>query len=69
MPRTFIHIKFTLRAGTIIIVQYIIITETYRTKKEQFDTRFGNLVKEGLSKFNSVDYNYDFDSVNLPTTF
>jgi two-component system, OmpR family, phosphate regulon sensor histidine kinase PhoR len=47
----------------LIIVQYIVITETYRTKKEQFDTRFGNLVKEGLSKFNSVDYNYAFDSV------
>ncbi len=47
----------------LIAVQYVFITETYRTKKEQFDTRFGNLVKEGMSKFNSMDYNYDFDSV------
>jgi len=47
----------------LIAVQYVIITETYRTKKEQFDTRFGNLVKEGMSKFNSMDYNFDFDSV------
>jgi len=47
----------------LIAVQYIFITETYRTKKEQFDTRYGNLVKEGMSKFNSMDYNFDFDSV------
>ncbi len=47
----------------LIAVQYVFITETYRTKKEQFDNRFGNLVKEGMSKFNSMDYNFDFDSV------
>jgi two-component system phosphate regulon sensor histidine kinase PhoR len=47
----------------LIAVQYIFITETYQTKKEQFDTRFGNLVREGMSKFNSLDYNFDFDSV------
>ena len=47
----------------LIAVQYVFITETYRTKKEQFDTKFGNLVKEGMSKFNSMDYNFDFDSV------
>lgn len=47
----------------LIAVQYVIITETYRTKKEQFDTRYGNLVKKGMSKFNSMDYNFDFDSV------
>jgi two-component system phosphate regulon sensor histidine kinase PhoR len=47
----------------LIVVQYIFITETYRTKKEQFDTRFGNLVKEAISKFNSMDYNFKFDSV------
>jgi two-component system, OmpR family, phosphate regulon sensor histidine kinase PhoR len=53
----------TLALLVLIIVQYIVITETYRTKKEQFDTRFGNLVKEGLSRFNSMDYNFDLDSV------
>jgi len=47
----------------LIVVQYIIITNTYRTKKEQFDIRFGKLVGEAISKFNSMDYNYDFDSV------
>ena len=47
----------------LIAVQYIFITETYQTKKEQFDTRFGNLAREGMSKFNSMDYNFDFDSV------
>ena len=47
----------------LIAVQYIFITETYRTKKEQFDTRFGNLVREGMTRFSSLDFSYDFDSV------
>lgn len=47
----------------LIGVQYIFITETYRTKKEQFDTRFGNLARDAMSKFNSLDYNFAFDSV------
>ena len=47
----------------LLAVQYIFITETYRTKKEQFDTRLGNLAREGISKFNSMDYNYNLDSV------
>ena len=47
----------------LIGVQYIFITETYQTKKEQFDTRYGNLVKDAISKFNSLDYNFAFDSV------
>jgi signal transduction histidine kinase len=47
----------------LIAVQYIFITETYRTKKEQFDTRFGGLVREGMQKFSSLDFQYDFDSV------
>ena len=47
----------------LIVVQYIFITNTYHTKKEQFDTRFGKIVGEAISKFNSMDYNYDFDSV------
>jgi two-component system phosphate regulon sensor histidine kinase PhoR len=53
----------TIALLVLIVVQYIFITNTYRTKKEQFDTRFGNLAKEGMSKFNSMDYNFDFDSV------
>lgn len=47
----------------LISVQYIFITETYRTKKEQFDTKFGVLVSEGMQKFNSLDFQFDFDSV------
>ncbi|MDF1573875.1 MAG: HAMP domain-containing sensor histidine kinase [Bacteroidales bacterium] len=47
----------------LIVVQYVFITETYRTKKEQFDSRFGSLAREAISKFNSLDYRYDFDSV------
>jgi two-component system phosphate regulon sensor histidine kinase PhoR len=47
----------------LIAVQYILITETYRTKKEQFDNRYGNLVTKGMAKFNSMEYNFDFDSV------
>jgi two-component system, OmpR family, phosphate regulon sensor histidine kinase PhoR len=47
----------------LIAVQYVFITETYRTRKEQFDLRFGNLVREGISEFNNMEYNYNFDSV------
>jgi two-component system, OmpR family, phosphate regulon sensor histidine kinase PhoR len=59
-----ILIGFSVLALVVLItVQYVFITETYRTKKEQFDSRFGNLVKEGISEFNRLDYNFDFDSV------
>ncbi len=47
----------------LITVQYVFITETYRTKKEQFDSRYGNLVKAGISEFNQLNYTFDFDSV------
>ena len=47
----------------LIVVQYIFITDTYRTKQKQFDSRYGNLVRDGMSKFNSQDFNFDFDSV------
>ncbi len=53
----------TVALLVLIVVQYILITNTYRTKKEQFDTRFGKMVEEAISKFSSMDYNYDFDSV------
>jgi two-component system phosphate regulon sensor histidine kinase PhoR len=59
-----ILIGFSVLALVVLItVQYVFITETYRTKKEQFDSRFGNLVKEGISEFNRLDYNFDYDSV------
>ncbi len=47
----------------LLFVQYIFITDTYYTKQKQFDSHFGNLVKEGMIKFNSLDFNYGFDSV------
>lgn len=47
----------------LLIVQYIFITDTYTTKQKQFDSQFGNLVKDGMAKFNSLDFKYDFDSV------
>ena len=47
----------------LLFVQYIFITDTYITKQKQFDSHFGNLVKEGMVAFNSLDFKYDFDSV------
>jgi len=47
----------------LLFVQYIFITDTYITKQKQFDNEFGTLVKEGMIKFNSLDFKYDFDSV------
>jgi len=44
-------------------VQYIFVTETYRTKQQQFDTKFGTLVREGLNAFNEYDVHYGLDSV------
>jgi len=47
----------------LLFVQYIFITDTYITKQKQFDSHFGNLVKEGMVTFNSMDFKFDFDSV------
>ncbi len=47
----------------LVSVQYIFITETYRTKQEQFDTRYGTLIREGLNEFNSQDFRFGLDSV------
>jgi len=47
----------------LLFVQYIFITDTYHTKQKQFDSEFGDLVKEGMLKFNSLDFKFDFDSV------
>jgi len=47
----------------LLFVQYIFITDTYITKQKQFDSHFGNLVKEGMVTFNSLDFKFDFDSV------
>jgi signal transduction histidine kinase len=47
----------------LIVVQYVFITETYRTKKEQFDYKYGDLVKTGINSFNSHEGQYGIDSV------
>ncbi len=44
-------------------VQYIFITQTYHTKQQQFDTKFGALAKEGLIAFNEYDVHFGLDSV------
>jgi len=47
----------------LVAVQYIFITETYRTKQKQFDLKFGGLVKDGMIAFNNMDYQFGLDSV------
>ncbi len=47
----------------LVSVQYIFITETYQTKREQFDSRYGTLIRQGINEFNSQDYSFDLDSV------
>ncbi len=47
----------------LIVIQYLFITETYRTKKEQFDYKYGDLVKTAIISFNSHDGQYGIDSV------
>jgi len=47
----------------LICVQYVFITNTYRTKREQFDVKFGGLVKEGMIAFNDHDLQFSLDSV------
>ena len=47
----------------LIGVQYVFITNTYTTKREQFDTKFGGLVKDGMIAFNNQDLQFSLDSV------
>ncbi|HER08697.1 MAG TPA: HAMP domain-containing histidine kinase [Bacteroides sp.] len=47
----------------LIVAQVVFITETYRTRQQQFDAKFGNIVKEGMIAFNDMDYQFSFDSV------
>lgn len=47
----------------LIAVQFMFVTDTYVTKQKQFDARYGNLVRKGMSVFTSEDYNYAFDSL------
>jgi signal transduction histidine kinase len=63
MKSRFLIILSAVALLVLIAVQYIFITETYRTKQEQFDVKFGDLVREGMVKFNSQEFNFNFDSV------
>jgi len=57
IPR--IAIWFSLFAVILLIlIQYYSISEMYRTKKEQFDIRYGELVYSAM-----VDYNRTADEV------
>ena len=47
----------------LIAMQAIFVTDTYITKQKQFDMHFGDLVREGLSVFNSQDFIYGIDSL------
>ncbi len=47
----------------LIAMQFMFVTDTYVTKQKQFDARYGNLVRKGMSVFSSEDYNYAFDSL------
>ncbi|MFO7668108.1 MAG: HAMP domain-containing sensor histidine kinase [Bacteroidales bacterium] len=47
----------------LIAVQFMFVTDTYITKQKQFDSRYGNLVKEGMALFSSQDFHFAFDSV------
>ena len=47
----------------LIVVQSVFITETYRTKKEQFNAKFGRMVKDGMISFNNQGFQFGLDSV------
>ena len=47
----------------LITMQFLFVTDTYVTKKKQFDAHYGTLVKEGMAEFTSQDFNFAFDSV------
>ena len=47
----------------LLVVQYIFITETYGTKRQQFDARFSNLVRSGMIAFKEQEEGLAFDSV------
>ena len=47
----------------LICVQYVFITNTYRTKRDQFDLKFGGLVRDGMIAFNDLDLQFNLDSI------
>jgi hypothetical protein len=47
----------------LLIVQYYNISVTFQTKKEQFDMRYGGIVKQGLYDYESGATGYLSDSV------
>ncbi|MEN8226635.1 MAG: HAMP domain-containing sensor histidine kinase [Bacteroidota bacterium] len=47
----------------LVAVQFIFITETYRTKQKQFDLKFGDLVKDGMIAFNNQNFHFGLDSM------
>jgi len=60
------HLLIWLSALSLLVligVQYVFITNTYSTKREQFDMKFGDLVKDGMIAFNDQDLYFGLDSV------
>ena len=47
----------------LIIIQYYNISVTFQTKKQQFDIRYGNLVRQALYEYESHDSQNQLDSV------
>jgi len=60
--RAFIWISATALL-LLLPVQFYFISETFRTKQQQFDSQFGSLSKLGLFEFESKYYDHQQDSV------
>jgi two-component system phosphate regulon sensor histidine kinase PhoR len=63
MKRPFLIGLSALALLVLVSVQYFFIKETYTTKKNLIDGRYGALVSKALSEYNDAEYNYAFDSV------
>ncbi|MCK4749653.1 MAG: HAMP domain-containing histidine kinase [Bacteroidales bacterium] len=49
----------------LVVVQYYNISVTFETKREQFDTSYGAMVKQALFQYEPTKYKYQSDSVFL----
>ncbi|MEZ5069386.1 MAG: HAMP domain-containing sensor histidine kinase [Bacteroidales bacterium] len=63
MTNRFYIFLSALALGVLLLAQSVFITDTYRTKREQFDARFGGLVREGMNEFNEQESPFDRDSL------
>ena len=63
MKATYLTWLSALALIILVISQYVIITETYETKKARIDSKFSSLVHTGLYKFEDLYYGYAMDSL------